>query len=95
MPTMLQLLRLHFDEAMAPARVLGWWVAFDYQPAGHSSIYANRIGFHNREYTELTFRDATPVEVYQRWFANCAGHLERAVNLSSVTFEVVGQMRTE
>ena len=78
--TFQQALALHFEEAMEPVRTLDWWVAFDYQPAGRSSIYANHIGFLSRKYTELLYRETPPLEVYIRWFASCAALLTQVAN---------------
>lgn len=82
---MAQRLRTLFKAVMGPARALGWWVELDYREGEGSTIYANRFGYLNRKYTELPFPGVTPLEVYDRWFASCATHLEKAASDLTVT----------
>lgn len=89
---MLQRVVTLFDGVMAPTRALGWWVALDYRAGGHSIIYANRFGSLNRKYTELPFPGVTPLEVYARWFARCAAHLECAASNFSITLLTEGAL---
>jgi hypothetical protein len=80
MPKLQPVLRLRFNEVMESVRAAGWWVALDYRPEGGSRIFANRLGFLNRQYTELKFKEKAEVEVYERWFAACAANLQKTLS---------------